>query len=427
LDALDRPERHCARGLRSPYIAAIVVVFFIRNLIMMKSKHCKLGVELLEDRCVPTANSVLLQNGILSIAVDPNHAHTAVISQPSAGVVQVVLDNTQFSLNSPVTQVNYQGGNRGDNFSNLTSIAGTLTFGKGDDIVYSKAANEIISAGAGDNFVQDQTGGSNITVGDGDNNVYGGAGDTISVGSGHNIVYDILGSDTINVASHKGTDYIFSNAQSTVNGAQANDRVAVFFAANRQAGSGTLVLENGVLYFTANANGDQYTLNQVGNKLVATYNLNDGTGFQTQVFEKSQVKLLANFGGAGNDTFINNSNIADVQYGAGGNNLIVGGFGPLDLEKAGGAAGNSVAIGRSFDYNDVNGSGSTNASVVLIVNPFAKQNVVRTNNPADQIFGFRKKHDVFISPFGVGNAIVTLPPAQAPPPAPSSGPPVPNS
>jgi Ca2+-binding RTX toxin-like protein len=373
--------------------------FPFRSIVMTKNQCRKLAVEILEDRCVPAANSVLLQNGILDIVVDPKSAHVTVVSQPAADTVKVVLDGSEYTFTDPVTQLNYQGGKRGDQFSNLTSIAGALNFGKGDDIIYSKAAGEVISAGEGNNFVQDQAGGSAITAGDGDNNIYGGAGDTITVGSGKNIVYDILGTNTINVAAHEGTDYLFTNAASTVNGAQADDRVAVFFAANRQPGSGTLVVENGVLYFTANANGDQFVLNQVGKQLVATYNLNDGAGFHTQIFDRSQVSLIANFGGAGNDTFINNTNIADVQYGAGGNNLLIGGFGPLDLEKAGGAAGNSVAIGRSHVYNDVNGAGSVNATCVLFVNPHAKTNVVRTNNPADQVFGFKDGRDVFISPF----------------------------
>ena len=172
----------------------------------------------------------------------------------------------------------------------------------------------------------------------------------------------------------------------------------IFFAANRQAGSGTLVLEKGVLYFTANDQGDQFTLNQVGNKLVAVYNLNDGTGFHTQTFNKSQVKLIANFGGAGNDIFINNTDLPDVQYGQGGNNILMGGFGVFDLEKAGGAAGNSVAIGRSPVFNDLTGAGSTNATTILIANPDA-DNIFRTNNPADQIFGFVIGKDEFVSPF----------------------------
>ena len=66
-------------------------------------KNCRLAVEQLEDRCVPTANSVVLQNGVLSIAVDPTRAHNVAVSQPSAGTVQVTLDNTQFTLTAPVT------------------------------------------------------------------------------------------------------------------------------------------------------------------------------------------------------------------------------------------------------------------------------------------------------------------------------------
>jgi hypothetical protein len=387
---------------------------------MSQVKRCKLCVEVLEDRCVPTASAVSVNNGILNIVVDPRHAHVATISQPSSGTTQVVLDNTQITLTDVITQINYQGGNRGDDFSNLTSLAGTLKFGDGANIVYSKAPGESISVGNGRNFVQDQAGGSTMTAGNGADNIYGGPGDTISVGSGHDIVYDILGANTINVASHDGRDFIFTNAISTVNGAEDSDRVAVFFAANRQSGSGTLVLDKGVLYFTANANGDQYILNQVGHQLVATYNLNDGTGFHTQVFAKSQVLLIANFGGAGNDTLINNTDIPDVQYGAGGNNLVIGGFGPLDLEKAGGAAGNSVAISRSARYNDVNGAGSTNANTILIVNPDAEHNVVRTNNPADQVFGFVDDKDVFISPFGL--KFKPTPPT-TPTPPPTKGPP----
>jgi len=387
---------------------------------MSKRNLRQLCVEILEDRCVPAANSVVLQDGILNITVDPDRSHTAYVSQPSASSIQVVLDGTKITLDGTVTQVNYQGGNRGDLFSNLTNIPGTLTFGKGDDVVYSQAAGETILVGAGNNFVQDQAGGSTIVAANGDNNIYGGPGDTITVGNGRNIIYDLLGANTINVAPQGATNYIFTNASSTVTGAGPHDRVAVFFAAGRQIGAGSLVLDKGVLYFTANNNGNQYTLNQVGNKLVAVYNLNDGTGFHTQVFERSQVKLLANFGGAGNDTFINNTNIADVQYGAGGSNFIVGGFGPLNLEKAGGAAGNSVAIGRSHVYNDVTGSGSTSATSILIVNPHAARNVVRTNNPNDRVFGFGKRRDVFISPFELMfNKLDMLTPLPPPPPPPT--------
>ena len=92
----------------------------------MKINPRKLAVELLEDRCVPAGNSVLLQNGVLSIAVDPTRAHVAVVSNPMAGTTQVVLDNTTFNFDAPVSLLNYKGGERGDKFTNLTSLAGSL-------------------------------------------------------------------------------------------------------------------------------------------------------------------------------------------------------------------------------------------------------------------------------------------------------------
>jgi hypothetical protein len=374
----------------------------------MTRKKTAVGLERLEERSLLSANSVLLQNGLLNIVATPQAHHTAVVSTTSTNAVQVQLDGQTYTFTNPVTQINYTGGNKGDQFTNLTSVGGFLAFGNGDNIVNSKAANEAIIAGNGNNFVQDFAGNGSIIAGNGNNNLYGGAGDVIVAGSGKNIIYDILGANSINVAPHKGTDYIFSNATSTVTGNGNKDRVAVFFAANRASGSGTLVLDSGVLYFTANNNGDSYVVNQVGNKLVATYNLNDGTGFHTQVFKKSDVQLIANFGGAGNDTLINNTDLPDVQYGQAGNNTVVGGFGDLDLEKAGGASGNSVVVGRSSVYNDLTASLSTGATATLVTNPFAKQNVARSVNPSDVIFGLLQDNGTYIGPLPTNQVIPNL-------------------
>jgi hypothetical protein len=364
----------------------------------MTRKKTVVGLEALEERALMSANSVVLQNGLLNIVATPNQHHTAVVSQTSTNAVQVQLDSQTYTFTNPVTQINYTGGAKGDQFTNLTAIGGYLAFGNGNNVVNSKAAGETIVAGDGKNFIQDFATGNAIIAGNGQDNIYGGPGDTIVAGSGKDIIYDILGANSINVAPHSGTDYIFTNATSTVSGAQHADRLAVFFAANRTSGSGTLVLDSGVLYFTANNNGDTYVLNQVGNMLVATYNLNDGTGFHTQVFNKSQVNLIANFGGSGADTLINNTNIADVQYGQGGNNVVIGGYGALDLEKAGGASGNSLVVGRSAEYNDLTASLTAGATATLITNPAAKQNVARSVNPADVIFGLMDNNGVYIGP-----------------------------
>jgi Ca2+-binding RTX toxin-like protein len=364
----------------------------------MTRKKTMIGIEALEERALLSANSVVLQNGLLNIIGSPNQHHTVVVSTTSTSATQVQIDSQTYTFTSPVTQINYTGGAKGDNFTNLTATGGYLAFGNGNNTINSKAAGETIIAGDGKNFIQDFAAGNTIAAGNGQDNIYGGPGDVIAAGSGKDIIYDILGSNQISVAAHQGTDYIFSNATSTVTGSQSSDRVAVFFAAGRTAGSGTLVLDSGVLYFTANGNGDTYVLNQVGNMLVATYNLNDGTGFHTQMFAKSQVKLVANFGGAGADTFINNTDIPDVQYGQGGNNVVIGGYGALDLEKAGGASGNSLVVGRSPDYNDLTASLTAGATATLITNPLAKQDVARSVNPADVIFGLMQSNGEYIGP-----------------------------
>ena len=65
---------------------------------MIRKNHCKLGVELLEDRCVPAANSVLLQNGVLNIVVEPNKAHSVVVSQDPEAGSQVPLETTTVTV-----------------------------------------------------------------------------------------------------------------------------------------------------------------------------------------------------------------------------------------------------------------------------------------------------------------------------------------
>jgi hypothetical protein len=214
-------------------------------------------------------------------------------------------------------------------------------------------------------------------------------------GNGSNVIYDILpGTTSITVGPHGNkTDYLFYGPQGTLTGATANDRVAQFFAPGRTPGAGTLVLDpsTGTLYFTANNNGDTYVASSQGQNVYVVYDLNDGQGFRTASFPKSQVKLLANFGGAGNDILINTTDIPDVQYGAGGVNVLFGGYGELNLEKAGGgAAGGSIVVGNSPRYNDLNGSGQTGAQNTLVFNRSGAQNIARTNSPSDIIFGLNQ-------------------------------------
>ena len=358
----------------------------------------QLHLEVLEDRFLPAVS--FLQSGtILSITGDNGSSHNVLVRPTTnvAGSFDVVADGQTTSFTG-LTQVNYQGGNQGDVFTNrVKTLPGTILVGNGANVVYTIATGSVITAGNGNNILQVTGGNSTITAGNGDDSVYGGPGDIISVGSGKDVVYDILpGNQTITVAPHDHkVDHLFIGPQSTLLGNLPQDHVAQFFVA-APLGSGTLAQSGSTLYFAGNNNGDRLSIFGNQDVLFVLYDLNNGAGFQFQVF--TGVNQIAAFGGSGNDYFANNSTVDDVMYGAGGSNVLLGGFGQLDLEKAGGqAATGSIAIGRSPVANDLNGSGQTTTTNTLIFagGPHAK-NIARSNSPTDVIIGLGF-HDTLVS------------------------------
>lgn len=357
------------------------------------NRNVKLALEGLEDRCVPSANSVTLQGGVLNILTDTRSDHTAVISQPTTGGVMVQLDNKQFQFTDAVTQIVYRGGDKKDNVQNSTAINATIDGSKGDDILVGGTANDTIDGGAGDNFIQDSGGTNVLKAGNGNNSVYGGSGnDTTLLGSGANVVYDLLGVNSIEVADHRASvvDYLFTNASSQVLGSRSTDTVVSFFAANRTPGAGNISLENGILYFTGNNNGNSFVFTTSGSKLIVTYDLNDGTGQQVVTFNKKDVHFLAGFGGSGNDTFINNTNIGVVAYGQSGDDVLIGGS-KFNLLKGG--AGNDYVEGNGT-YNDLNGNGGND--ILAALGKKGATNILRTDS-GDQTIN-AGNHDVFIGP-----------------------------
>jgi hypothetical protein len=309
------------------------------------------GLETLEDRSLMSA-SAILSNGVLTITGDANAANTALVTQ-STGMgpttTTVSLDGQKSTFTSPVQKIVYNGGNLGDTFSNETAVSATITVGNG--------ANYITDTGAA----------SKIVAGNGANNIHASGKDTISVGSGANVIYDVAAPSNITLGAHSAStvDHVITTNGSTVTGAGANDVVVKYGAMGRQAGAGNLVLSNGVLYFTANNKGDNFTLNQVGTNLVATYNLNDGTGKHTATYNASDVKFLAGLGGAGNDNFVNDTKVGDsFVAGKTGYDMILGGTGFNLL--VGGATGGIV--GGFGSYNDVSMAGPYG---ILIGNPTA--------------------------------------------------------
>lgn len=379
-----------------------------------------LHLEALEGRDLPSvAIQTSLGGALLGISVLSGPENVLVRPTPNVpGSIDVVYDGTTQSFMG-VQTVNFfnfdSSAANTDYFTNRTTLSGNLSvFSPAATVIYTIAPGSIILGGTNGNNVIQATGGNSLIQTFGSNNsVYGGPGDRISVGTGtNNTVYDILPGNTfVNVDPHTGVDHLFTGPQTTLTGAQPQDHTAQFFVAGRTQGSGTLVQQGSTLYFTGNNNGDYYEAFPLGapGSVFVVYNLNNGAGYQTASF--FGVNQLANFGGAGADNFINNTSIDDVQYGAGGSNLLIGGTGQLDLEKAGGAAATgSTAIGRSAVANDLNGSGLTNTSNTLIfLDGGTATNIARTNSPTDTVIGL-KTTDFLVSLYPDNVIAAFLPP-----------------
>lgn len=375
-----------------------------------------LHLEALEDRQLLTVFSSLSGN-VLNLTALAGLPHNVLV-RPTANVpnsIDVLADGASQSFTGVAT-VNYSETpgplpffRSSTTFTNRTTLAGTLTFGDGNNVVYTIAPGSRVQTGQGNNVLQVTGGNSTISAGNGNNSVYGGPGDVIQVGAGVNVVYDILpGTQTITVAPHTGIDHLFVGPQSTLKGALPQDHVATFFV-TAPLGSGKLAVNNNTLYYAASNAGDLFLVNQFGSQIFVTYGPQGNVN--TQVFAAGSFNQIAAFGGSGNDLFVNNTNIDDVQYGAGGVNFIEGGTGAFTLIKTGGtAAGGSVAIARSPVYNDINGSGNTTAANVLIFQGGSQaQNIVRTNSPSDVIIGF-KATDTLVSLYPDQIVAAFLPP-----------------
>ncbi len=288
----------------------------------------KLDLTVLEGRDVPSAAT--LTNGVLSIQGDAR-AENVITLDPvtNPGDVRVTLNGARTNF-SGVTSIVVVGGDKADDISNNTSIAWTVLAGKGDDTILGGGVNDVYDAGPG-----------------------------------KDVVYDLLGTNVIN--SNDGQeDKVFTNAASTVY-SDGKDSVVYFFATGRGPGAGAISLENGVLYIAPTNAGTSVSVDEVGKNVVVTYNF--GTGTQTFTAATKDVQWIAYFGGSGNDTYVNNTDISEAAYGSAGNDTIIGGLGDFSLLK--GSGGNDTLQGRA-KRNDISGNGGADT---LILGP--KDNTVR--------------------------------------------------
>jgi len=207
--------------------------------------------------------------------------------------------------------------------------------------------------------------------GAGDDTIFGGSGrNFIAGGPGDDITYAILPTATDYIDTRDGgTDHVFANANpanTLLTDGPALDPVVTFFRPDRLPGSGVLRQEaDGVLYVVPTNNGSYFQLDPLpgagAGAVVATYDLGDGRGRQTQAF--SGVVALSYFGGSGADVMINNSSVREAAYGGAGDDFLLGGFGDVSILK--GLAGSDSVLGRTAGRADLSGNAGSDTVVMF--------------------------------------------------------------
>lgn len=294
--------------------------------------------------------AISLQGGVLAIIAPDGGEHGVSVSA-APGAIVGTLDGASAAFPVAAVQSLFLAGGSGDDvIQNVTNLPAVLLGGRGRDTLFT---------GTGSDFADP--------------------------GPGRDVVYSLLGSPVISTAGN-GRDLVFSNPNNSVD-AGPEDDVVTFFAPGRTPGAGTVTLENGVLYIAPTNAGTTTTLSYDGGNVVVS---TDFAG--TFTYRRSDVRLVAYFGGTGDDRFVNDTQIIGAAYGSAGNDVLVGGYGPYFLLK--GSSGNDVLVGRAR-RNDLSGNAGND---VLIALAGQGDNIFRIDpGTADLVFG-AVAGDLFVSP-----------------------------
>ncbi|HLJ95551.1 MAG TPA: hypothetical protein VKU02_20405 [Gemmataceae bacterium] len=358
----------------------------------------QLLIEVMEERCTPSASVALSAGGVLTIHAD-NNADNIIVQQPHAKTVQVLVNSeggkTYDFKAAAVKRIDFQGGDGSDVFANNTAINSVQRAGGGDGVTYLQGGTgkDVLIGGSnpnGSTYETANSGQATFIGGAGFNNIFGGkpgGSDTILAGPGRNAIYDILGTNTIDGGT--GSGYLIVNATSKVSASPQEQVVTFFQSAFGTVGANTsspVVLQkdvngNGILYLLPKSQSADWTVNQVGSgseaKLAITYN--DADGQQMFSFRKSKVSWIASFGGTGNNSYVNNTDVNDVFYGGLGGaavqHTIIGGFG-ISVIK--GHSGTNYLEARGT-YNDLTAGSGTD----FLSGSDRGQNVFRTNRTVE--------------------------------------------
>ncbi len=304
------------------------------------------------------------------IAFDASFADGLLIITGTNGADEITYDNGSVYEGGVfagrfdnVSRVSIFGGNGNDDitikgFTDASVMGGngddTIQGGGGSDRLYGGNGNDIIT-----NFVTDDNynpiGKGSIDLldgGAGNDSLWGGWGiqDTVLGGLGNDLIYDIVGGSNV-INGGAGDDWIVArtgvglptdplNGGGLISDSVFLDPVdihTVLFDAGTQA-SGPVIIDRTL--YVLNLGSGNVQLDADG---TLTYN-----GVQSQV---SGFDTVAGIGGAGVDTFTNNTNTFSVFYGQGGNDILTGGSN-RDLLKGGN--GNDTLNGRA-GWDDLSG------------------------------------------------------------------------
>lgn len=318
-----------------------------------------LKVESLENRNMMAG--ITLNAGVLTIT-GTNAADEVIVDATVNGVVARLNDVVQVFAPMSVTSLVVNGLAGDDKISNNTGFSATLRGGAGDDTIKGGTGNDVMQGGAGDDILTDFAGGGGTNVLDGEagnDSLWGGFGpsDTLLGGNGNDVIYDIVGGTNV-IIGGAGSDTLISRATDVVLSNRA-DTVVSF-----GAGQGPVSLVGGILYLMGDGNDNTTVVESSRNEVTVTA---DGQVF---TFPRSQVKMLAGIGGAGNDRFVNNTAIDSVYYGLSGDDTLIGGTGS-DLLKGG--QGNDTLLGRG-GADDLSGDDGSD-----ILSPGGGRDIVRAD------------------------------------------------
>lgn len=350
------------------------------------------GIEALESRwCLssapwatlgaepPDAPEVRLRsNGTLHIQGDAANNEIS-ISQDNNNIT-VNIDGEVYTFSHDnVRSLSIHGQNGNDLIENQSNLDAVINGGSGNDVILGGSGNDVLLGGAGNDILTDIGGTQNtLDGGSGDDNLWalsGNGRDSLQGGSGNDTLYAIVGGTNTSdgglgddIMIVRGTDNITTDSGDTV--VQFQDR------------GRDVALSNGILYVMG---GGNIAIVESGDQLMVQ------TNGETHSFNRADVNFIAGIGDpVRDDVFINMSSVGSVYYGAGGNDMLVGGRSG-DILK-GGSGVDMIWGGGGND--DISGDGGND-----VVMGAQGNDIIRTDgndllftDAGDQIIGSQQSH-----------------------------------